>query len=93
MLNLGIGAGDAEPVRPRAEQSLCGVGCGAKADVHAPVSSWQRGATEAHEEPVWCGGGWGASKGKDGLEGFAAMTRSCLRGQEERGDFCLGVGF
>lgn len=49
MLNLGIGAGDAERVRPGAEQPLCGVGCGAKAGVHAPVSSWRRGVTEAHE--------------------------------------------
>lgn len=47
MLNLGMEAGNAEPVRPGAEQPLSGVGCGAKADVYAPVAAWRRGATEA----------------------------------------------
>lgn len=56
MLRDGLGKIDAEPghggrkcraCQARSEQPLCGVGCGAKADVHTLVAAWRRGAAEA----------------------------------------------
>lgn len=90
MLNLDIEAGNAKPVRPGAEQPC--LGWDVEQRQMYMFQLLHGGEDPLKHRRVWCGGGWGARKGKDGLEGFAATTGSCLRGQEECGGFCLGVG-